>query len=244
MDLRSPLAALALVITTTAHAQLLKTITFDEPGQGFVHGSQLAGNEYAADGVLITVNSNRRHDQGIIFDTRATGTADPDLQDPFLGGNLGGRTDLGNALIIAENLIDGNNDSIIDTPDDEAGGGSFEFEFLTPIETFGFSLYDTPEASVERALVVTFDDGAGNSVEMSLSQLAALTPSAEFADHYANAFTPVTLADTGLSQFQTVTVEIAGSGAIDTINYTIVPEPSSALLGVATFLFACVRRRR
>jgi hypothetical protein len=244
MDLRFPLAAVAIVLATNAHAQTLKTITFDEPAQGFVHGSRLAGNEYAADGVLISVKSNGARNQGIIFDTNATGTADNDLEAPFSGGNLAGSTDLGNALIIAENLIDSNNDSIIDSPDDEARGGAFRFEFRTPIETFGFSLYDTPEDNSERALLITFDDGGGNSAELTLSDLIALNPGAEFANHYANSFNPVTLADTGLSQFSSVTVEIAGSGAIDTLTYTVVPEPSTALLGAFTFLFTCLRRRR
>lgn len=42
-------------------------------------------------------------------------------------------------------------------------------------------------------------------------------------------------------QIETVTVSI---GAIDTINFQTIPEPSTALLGIGSLLFACVRCRR
>lgn len=247
MNLRSPLAGIAIAIAANASAQNIKTITFDELDQNFVHGSQLAGNEYASDGVLISVRSNGSHNVGTTFDTLATRTADSDLEAPFIGGNLAGRTDLGNALIIAENRYDGNNDGILDSPDDEARGGAVRFDFLTPADSFGFSLYDTPESSSEMGLTMIFEDGLGGRVVMTLDDLNARNPSASYGDHFANSYVPFDLASTGLSQFDSVTINLAGSGAIDSVTYStpgVVPEPSSAVLGLGSLLLVCFRRRR
>ena len=68
-------------------------------------------------------------DTVIVFDSDLTGTADPDLE-----------VGVGNMLIIAENVVDANNDGLIDDPDDNQNGGLmvFEFDDLVRINSFDF----------------------------------------------------------------------------------------------------------
>lgn len=99
----------------------------------------------------------------VAFDTFASNTADPDLQDPFQIGNAVSNTNFPDlvdptipsnynqtasrfqsALIIQENGIDSNNDGIVDNPDDEGSrpAGSIFFDFDDPISSVGFDLLD------------------------------------------------------------------------------------------------------
>jgi len=220
-------------------------ITFDEVSQGLVHGSFFTGNEYSGlgGGVTFSVDSNGSHDQLVVFDTTATGTSDPDLQDPFKGGNLAGLTNLGNALIIAENIIDNNNDGVADNPDDEGKGGTIGVVFGNAnIASVGFSLYDAPEKSTSD-VSITFKDGSGSSVTWLPADLIAHGSNVAFGNHYANEFEDITAAQLGLTNIQSIDFKIE-SGAIDSINFTAVPEPSSsALLGLGV-MGLILRRKR
>src|SRR5436190_16557817 len=87
------------------------------------HGKVVA-NQYRSyqGGITISADNFRAGgpDMAIVFDSRRTNTADPDLQAPFVAGNLApGTTTVGNMLIIAENSIEANHDGLIDSPDDE-----------------------------------------------------------------------------------------------------------------------------
>ncbi len=239
-----------LVITSalsgTAIAQTAYEISFDETSVGLDHGSFFNGNEYAGlgGGVTFNVNSNGNHDQLIIFDTDITsGTADPDLESTFIGGNLENVRGLGNALIIAENIIDRDNNGIVDSPDDEKAGGTIGVVFANSnVSQVGFSLYDTPE-NIRSDVSIVFRDAGGNSVTWRVAELLAHGSGVEFANHYANNFSGIEASKLGLSNIQSIDFNIE-SGAIDSLHYCIVPEPSSAALlgiGIASLV---LRRKR
>ncbi len=94
--------------------------------------------------VNITTDNNRAGgpDMGIIFDSSNPTGGDVDLGSPHAdfggpgigpGGGSGqpypNTMAEGNILIIAEDLVDGNGDGLVDDPDDEAQGGSVTFTF-------------------------------------------------------------------------------------------------------------------
>lgn len=236
---RSSYVALASVITLASapmiNAQTTYEITFDEVDQGLEHGSFFSGDEYASlgGGVEFTVDSNGDFDQLITFDTGTSPTADNDLEVPFVGGNLAGRTDLGNALIIAENIRDRNNDGIVDSPDDQFDGGTIGVVFGNPnVASVGFSLYDTPENSRSDVSIV-FTDSTGNTVTWRADDLIASGDDVAFGNRFANEFEDISAEELGLTNISAIDFNIE-SGAIDSITFTAVPEPSSsALLGLA-----------
>ncbi|MCP5535719.1 MAG: PEP-CTERM sorting domain-containing protein [Akkermansiaceae bacterium] len=241
------ISALALLtaVAGPAVAQSTHVITFDEASQNLQHGSLFSGSEYSGlgGGVTFTVDSKGRHDQLIIFDTNQSGTADPDLENPFLGGNLKGVRNLGNALIIAENLVDRNNNGLIDSPDDEAAGGRIGVIFgNSQVSAVGFSLYDTPETSKSDVTVV-FKDMNGLSVTWKPSDLIANGTNVDFANHYGNHISNISASQLGLKNIQSIDFNIE-SGAIDNLVFHTVPEPSSlALLGLGASAWLLRRKR-
>lgn len=243
------LFAITAALSGTGLAQTAYEISFDESAVGLEHGSFFTGNEYAGlgGGVTFNVDSNGKHDQLIIFDTDNTsGTADPDLEGPFIGGNLKNVKGLGNALIIAENIIDQDNNGLVDSPDDEAAGGTIGVIFGNAnVNQVGFSMYDTPE-NRKADVSVVFSDGKGNSTTWRAPELIAHGNTSgnpvEFGNHYANNFSGITASQLGLSNIKSIDFNIE-SGAIDSLHYCVVPEPSSvALLGVG--LAAGLMRRK
>ena len=114
--------------------------------ESLMHGEIVGGQFSVSHGVTISAtNIGGGPDLAIAFDSTKTGTADPDLEDPwtFMGstGNIPEGTILGKVLIIAENDEDKNNDNLIDSPDDEgsrpAGSIFFDFDFPLVLEPIG-----------------------------------------------------------------------------------------------------------
>lgn len=240
--------AVAVALAGTACAQNL-TVTFDEPPKGLQHGSILTDGSYADVGLTIRAGFGTDYDRAnraIIFDTNEDNTRDPDLEAPFIGGNLVGRTDLGNALIIAENMDDLQpQDGIIDNPDDNAGGGFVFVRFESDlVDDFGFSVYDTPERNAEVAFSLTLTDSSGSSSTLFFPDILARNPSVSTGDSFANEYAPISASSVGLSNIKAATFELDGSGAIDTLTFTVVPEPSTSLLAGLAALGLLARRRR
>ncbi|MDG2122280.1 MAG: choice-of-anchor K domain-containing protein, partial [Verrucomicrobiales bacterium] len=89
-------------------------------------------------------NASTNHpDIAVLFDTNERHTADADLESPWSGGNIVHRladgllTDFGHALIIGEDDWDQDGDGYIDSPSDEAFGGSITFS-LDRNDVIGF----------------------------------------------------------------------------------------------------------
>ncbi|MGB0993544.1 MAG: PEP-CTERM sorting domain-containing protein [Akkermansiaceae bacterium] len=239
------LALTLAIIPLSGYAQTSHSISFDDSATGLRHGSKFNGSEYSSlgPGVTFNVDSNGDHDQLIIFDTNKSGTADPDLESPFAGGNLKGHSKLGNALIIAENILDRDRNGLVDSPDDEGRGGTIGVVFGNSlVQSVGFSLYDTPETPSAKVSIV-FKDARGKSVTWAPSDLIANGSNVKFANHYGNHFSDISAEGIGLSNIQSIDFNIE-SGAIDNLTFQTIPEPSSAaLIGLSACGFLLRRRR-
>lgn len=238
-----------------AHAQAQRSqqfvADFSELNVGFVHGAVLSGNEFTRNpslyggGFTFEVDSANGLNTGIIFNTNVSGSADPDLEAPFIGGNLAGQR-LGDLLIIADNL-NGLNNGIVADPNDSASGGTVSLSFQSnSVTAFGFALVDAPEQG--ETFSISFSDSSGRSRAFSLQEYVDITNTQNFAasNNFANQFAQLDASTIGLSNFKNVDLNLKGSGGFDNFIYTEstpVPEPSGALLSLLG-LSVLIRRRR
>lgn len=234
--------AAVLVLAGSAGAQAT-IITFE----GQPHG-QILSNQFASLGLTsITANNpHRSFDLAAIFDTTRTGTADPDLEDPWDGGNIPANRILRNAVIIAENNV-GAGDGILDNPDDEGNrpAGSLSFQFSRPLVFFGFDVIDI-EGVILEASSLSFFLGGTNVGNVSFTQFVTndgnpyYDPTVVFGNNSANSIRPITAASLGASGFDRVVLNLGGSGAIDNL---VIPAPSVGVFAALGGVLA-VRRRR
>lgn len=237
--IREMIAVLACVGTAASAT----TVTFDGLGHGAV-----VTNQYAGLGLNIAAdNFNKSFDLAITFDTTRTGTADPDLEDPWERGNIASGEILNEILIIAENNRDQNNDGFIDNPDDEAGNpaGKFILSFATPQTSFGFDILDIEGTARENGSV-SFFSGASLLRTVGFAEIVTIgsafyDSSVVFGDESANRIQPFTTANLGTSAFDRVEIRLGGSGGIN--NVTFIPSPGSGALLVSAALLGARRRR-
>ena len=245
------LALTAVASTATVASAASTTIDFEDA----VHGERIRTNRYESLGVKIkTENWRKPFDIGVAFNTEARGTADPDLQTPFDGGNIQHET-LGNILIIQEhnNLKNG----ISTSPDDEGGrpAGAFIFNFIEPVVSFGFDVVDVEgpdEYGNGGGFVATFykEDRRLNSFSFG----DFITPgtlyydaSIVYGNNSANRLPTILASDLGVEHFDRVEVSMGGSGGIDNIRFdrpSVVPTPSAALGGLGMLGLGLLRRSR
>lgn len=233
---------------------------------GLEHGDVVSGT--TINGVTIGVNNfdtnngprseSDSDDYAVIFDSRETPTRDSDLEDPFSLGNLAGRIDVGNLVIIQETGVP------TSTPDDEGSrpAGNLFFDFDRAVTSFGFDLIDVEEVgefdegtgfvatfvSGDEAFQVGFREFAESSIANSQTEAATFfDPSVVFGNNSANRISPITAAQFGLTSFDSVTVNFGGSAGIANINFTPVPSPSAvagSLIGVVGLGCVSYRQRR
>jgi hypothetical protein len=220
------------------------------------HG-RIVTAQYSSTGVGVTINAvnyGSGASLAVAFDTAMTNTPDPDLEGTnWSGGNIPAGTNLGKVLIIPANGIDANNDGRIDVPDDEGNrpAGYFRFKFNQHIHSFGFDLLDveTEEFNSTSGYVALYDNanlvgrvGWGELVD-------PLSPHYQrgiaWGGKSANRVAPLTSLDFGGKKFNTVILNMGGSGAIDNIVFdeTLIPEPAVASL-LAIGAMGLLRRRR
>ena len=141
-------------------------LTFED-----LHAGNIVDNQYQADGVRIsTLNGDT---PPMIFDTN-----NPTGHDYDLTTGVNHTPDMGNVLIISE---DGDQHD----PDDNAGGGTFVFEFDEPTEVLNFQTLDIEEGGSVRLfneaghliktvhIGVTGDNGQG-TVEINTHDVARM----------------------------------------------------------------------
>ena len=236
-----PIAFNDTVITseanTTQSISLTKSISFDNLAKGAIISEQYLN----ALGVKITTkNSAGGPDKGILFDTTAHHTPDPDLEGPWSGGNIKGEN-LKNILIIADNIKDSNNDNLVDNPNDQAGSpaGMFTLDFNHAINSFGFDMVDIENGIEINKSSITFKDSLGAIVTIPLASFINpnspyYDPSIELGDNHANRISPILAENLGLEDFVQIKIEVGGSGGFDNFtwsesaNYT---GPSKTLTG-------------
>lgn len=109
-------------------------------------------------GTVVEVENNSGGpDEALVFDTSNPTGGDFDLQTPGFGP--GNDTPEGNVLIVAENVVDQDNDELVDNPDDEAAGGMIALDFPAPVLVESVKVLDIDQD--ENAVVMLFDaDGA------------------------------------------------------------------------------------
>ncbi len=244
------LAAIA-VVAPLASAEII----FDF--ESLVHG-EIVTNQFAPMLTISAINPNRGFNIAAAFDTSLMGTADPDLEGPpWAGGNLAlspTETQLGRALIIAENDLDANFDGILDDPDDEGSrpAGQLIFDFSQTIDTFGFDVIDIEGSVQEFSRLEFFFDGTSVAT-VGFDQFTSVASSffdatIVFGNNTANRVTPITAAALVAAGFvdaeggfDRVIIHAGGSSAYDNIT---IPAPSGVLALAGGWLMLTGRRRR
>ncbi len=192
--------------------------------EGFSKG-QIIDNEYASQGVNINAfNVDRNANNiGVIFDTTANNTADPDLEAPFYnvdGSNLG-VANPGNVLIIHEHPWECNGTTCGDDPDDEGSRPAGYFDIL----------FDN---AVTLNTIDFFDIESGENGNSDNNKITVMSGQTETIFH-----TPNTGGNNTWSRLNfnvvgvtSIRIKLHGSGAIDNINYSniSVPTPASILV--------------
>lgn len=183
------------------------------------------------------LNPNRSFDLAVGFDTTLSGTADLDLEmgGGWSSGNITGEQ-LGTILILQENDTDCDT-GICSNPDDEGRrpAGDLSFAFRTSLLDFGLDLVDIDNALVEDGSLEFFDGEV--SVAVSFAEFidpksAFYDETVEFGNNSANRISPLSAKVLGLEKIDGVTVSLGGSGGVDNLTGTIVPEPSTAVLAL------------
>jgi len=245
---------------TAIAAALVVALSIGESATAVSYGFEhLAHGEIANgsfDGVTISANNPWRWvDYAVGFDSRAHetlgSTADPDLQagsgsNPWSGGNIAAY-ELGTMLILQENGK-GCWSGVCSRPDDEGRrpAGQIAFDFAVPVVDFGFDAVDIESIMAENASIDFIGGGITRSIDLMSffdSTHALYDASLMLGDNTANRFTPITVEFLDMSVIERVEFNLGGSGALDNLEYTSVPEPGSALMLVVGLMGLVARRR-
>ena len=205
---------------------------------------QIIDDEFAHMGLTISTENFRsgHPDIGIIFDSSNPTGDDWDLETPSTPNN-GNRwyESLGNFLIIAEDDVDNDNDGFIDDPDDEGRrpAGEFTFDFQPAIESFGFYLVDVENVEAGGGYFASFLSNGTEVYNRTFSSLAGLDRGSGlvvFGDNTINRIDAFNAYELGTAPWDQVIIRLGGSGAVDNIQFSYVPEPSTfALFGLGAF---------
>lgn len=222
----------------SAQAAIIDFENFED--QGIAAGT-IIDNEYVTShGVTIkgvnTFNTPDTDNVATVFDSNdlqnASYVKDEDLAAPFYKENDTNEDNPftpGNILIIHEHASQCNGIKCTN-PDDEgksgaAGSGYFEFSFSEQVTLNSVDFFDIEynEANTPKFVLEFFSDDSFTD--------------AIYVDEY---FVPETGGDntwdrlffTDVSDVMSMRINLGGSGAIDNINYTSVPEPTSMFLSL------------
>ena len=218
----SMVTALAIALPSVAVADSSATIDFEGLAEGAIVNSVSSGLGISGDPIpgsvgVVGVSGNPAitTNASIIFDANCDGlpsSCTGDDGDLYFPGQ-------GKVLIIAENLVDANNDGLVDDPDDADLAGA--------THTFDFTTFGPGQVTVESLWVGDIGDSAaeGGVVELySGATLLASIPLPLLANNQA------TTLNIGVSGVTSMVVVLRGSGAIDDIKISV-EEPEGGTQG-------------
>lgn len=222
------LATLLAVISPLATSGI---INFDNYAAGTI-----IDDEYSlSNGVIFNgVNVARNADNlAVIFDTNNYTGGDSDLAAPFFNNSNLGDLSPGNVLIIHENP-NTCNATICTNPDDEGRrpAGYFNIDFSEAITLNSIDFFDIESQETNNNTLVSLFDINGDQI----SPNTFYTPFTGGNNQWERL-------DFGISGIHSMQIKLHGSGAIDNISYTTVPEPATlaifalGLIGLATRRF-------
>ncbi len=232
-----------LAVSTAATAEPIQT-SFE----ALVHG-EIITNQFADVGMSIEAeNFQFAGAKPIAFDSNQLGTSDPDLQGPpWSKGNLDPTTNLGNLIIIPENMVDANGDGIVDDPDDEGArpAGDLKFTFSDVMTGFGFDIVDM-EGPVRELTTIEFLLFGSSVATVDFNDFVTpgstfYDPTVKFGNNSANRISVMTADALGIDGFTSVVIHVGGSAAYD--NIVVVPAPASACVLALGGVLAQRRRR-
>jgi hypothetical protein len=187
------------------------TFEMDALGGPLAAGTVVSTQWHLFDIHISAVNNKAGHpNEVIIFDSNNPTGGDWDLGSPWDTGNLPSDTDLGNLLIIAEDLVDSNGDGLVDDPDDEAKGGTIIFQSNNSCSTLDFDFIDFEENQGNSGYVIINLEGGG-SLEFDFRDFVGPL----YGDNSANRVS-ISSEDIG-GTFKQVEFHFIGSGAIDNV---------------------------
>jgi hypothetical protein len=235
MSLRTTtmLIAATAAFGLTGSAQAL-TLDFDTDAQGNpILAGQHIDEEYADWGVHINARNYRRcHDAAIAFDTLNYTGGDYDLRTDSYRYGYGNNRELGNVLILAEDVVDRNRDGYVDDPDDEGRrrAGYFDFMFDNVTNSGSLVMLDI-DNWCEAGSVQFYLDGN------------LLSESYRFQPLGDNSVQKI---DWSGFEYNKMRVNMGGSGAVAEVSANPVPEPVTVVLvaGAVTAVGMRASRRR
>jgi len=240
-----PLNALLVTLLLAAPAANAVVLDFEDFGStNFQHGT-VVNTQYNsaafANAVISADNVGGGPDLAVVFDSRLTGTQDPDLEDPFSNSSGLGIANPGNILIIQENSI-GCDDGICNSPDDEGSrpAGSFTIAFAQAVEILSLDFFD-----IENFAGNDEDNGRpGTEIRFFDNMANELFPGAYFVPGTGGDNTWDRLTFAGVTGVFSMEINLYGSGAIDNLVYNVVPVPAAVwLFGTALLGFIGLSRR-
>jgi len=221
------LAGIGMAFAMTSAQAIV--VDFDELAAGTIVDGAFEGWSVSTEG-----GSGGSPDVAVVFDTGNPTGEDFDLEAPFFTTNpdIPNEYNPNNVLIIQEN--DTCSAMMCEDPDDDRNGGTITFTFDAPVTLNSIDVFDIEENE---------DSGVFEFTAFALSGdgelIATLSIPVTGGD---NTWDRVTFDD--LTNVGTLGIMLSGSGAIDRLDFTVIPVPPAVLLfGSALALLAGVRRR-
>jgi hypothetical protein len=227
----------ALLLATPAAQAVV--LDFEDFGLvDFTHGT-VVDDEYAPG---VTISATGGVNKAVAFDTSTavSATSDDDLLNPF-SGPLSSNFDPGNILIIQENNT-GCSVGTCSDPDDVGArpAGKLIFEFTSIVEILSLDFFDIENVTGNNEN----SDQTGSEIRFFDKFDGELFAGDYFVPGTGGNNTWDRLFFTGVTGVSKLEVNLAGSGGIDRLSYSVVPVPAAVwLFGTALLGFIGFSRR-